>query len=360
MLILGLVSMTSWGFEVRLKDLGRIEGNREVALVGYGIVVGLSGTGDSARNRATLQSLSNTLQQFGLNVDESDLRANNVASVMVTAELPPYSEPGDKIDVRVASTGDARGLNGGTLLLCPLYGPDKQLYSLAQGALIVGGYNVESFENTTRKNHSTVGQIPGGGAVERSPPNFGAADQEINIILENPDYTTSVRIAEKIRQSLDVVDAQAVHPGKVTVTTRARQQIIPLIARLENLTVTPDLAAKVVVNERSGIIVAGSNVVIGEVSIAHGRLRIEIETSYDVSQPTRFISGSSSVETVVVPETDIAVMEENSPPISLPAGTTVGELVQALFKIKLTVREVISVLESIKASGALNADLIIQ
>lgn len=359
--LLIFICSSSLAFDVRLKDIARVQGNREVALIGYGLVVGLSGTGDTARNRATLQSLSNTLERFGLNVSENDLRANNVASVMLTAELPPYSEPGDKIDVRVASTGDARSLSGGTLLLCPLYGPDQNLYVLAQGALTVGGYNIESIQNRSQKNHATVGQIANGGSVERSPPTFGVGKNQIQVILENPDYTTAVRISNAIGHKISNASADVVHPGKILVTPEVKTNAIQLIAKLENLRVTPDTAAKVVVNERSGIIVAGSNVVLGEVSIAHGRLRIEIDTNYSVSQPNAFFSiPSDNVRTAIVPDTDISVQEETSAPISLPSGTTVGDLVQALFKIKLSSREIISVLESIKAAGALNAELIIK
>lgn len=345
---------------VRVKDLGRIEGDREISLVGYGIVVGLAGTGDSSRNKATLQSLANTLSNFGIKVDEKDLSSRNVASVMVTAELPAFAEPGDRIDLRVASSGDAKGLAGGTLLLAPLYGPDRKLYVLGQGALTVGGYYVESFSNITRKNHTTVGQISRGGIIERASPNAEIAGNNINIILNEPDYTTANRLVNKIRNNLQVDSVKAIHPGKVAL--QIPQDISPMqfIARLESLRVTPDVDARVVVNERTGTIVAGSNVVLGELSIAHGDLRIEVETQFEVSQPQFLVRAGDGVESVVTPDTKISVVEGSSEPVFLPEGTTVGELVQALNRIKLSTRDIITILQSIKAAGALHADLIIQ
>ena len=345
---------------VRLKDLSRIEGNRELALNGYGIVVGLSGSGDSSRHRATLQSLANTLSNFGLQVDERDLNSRNVASVIITAELPAYSEPGDRIDIRVASTGDAKSLSGGTLLLAPMYGPDKKLYALSQGALTVGGYDVSSFSNRSRKNHTTVGQIARGATIERPSPHVALKSHHINIILNEPDYTTANRVVNEIRRTLGVSEVSALHPGKISLTLAEDIQVMPFIARLENITVTPDLDARVVVNERTGTIVAGSNVILGQISIAHGDLRIEVVTKFDTTQPQLNFRSGDGIRTVVTPDTNIVVTEGHSEPVSLPAGTTVGELVQALNRIRLSTRDVITILQSIKAAGALHAELIIQ
>ncbi len=345
---------------IRLKDLARVEGERELSLVGYGIVVGLSGTGDSQRNRATLQSVANTISNFGIIVDEKDLNSRNVAAVLVTAELPAYAEPGDRIDLRVASSGDAKSLAGGTLILAPLYGPDRKLYALGQGALTVGGYQVESFSNSTRKNHTTVGQITRGGSIERSSPNAKSAGNEINIILNNPDYTTANRLVNQIKQSMGTRDVQAEHPGKIKLVLPEGTNSMAYIAKLEVIRVTPDVGARVVVNERTGTIVAGSNVVLGEVSIAHGDLRIEVETEFNVSQPQFVARTGSEISSVVTPDTNIKVTEGASEPVNLPEGTTVGELVQALNRIKLSTRDTITILQSIKAAGALHAELIIQ
>lgn len=354
------IASNSNAYEVRLKNLARIEGNREVALIGYGIVVGLSGTGDSQKNKVTLQSLANTLSRFGLEVEENDLNAKNVAAVIVTAELPRFGEPGDRIDVSVASTGDARSLAGGTLLLCPLYGPDQRLYALAQGSLIVGGYETTSYSNKSKKNQTTVGRISNGASVEQSPPNFQDFSGKINILLNKPDYTTASRIVEKIRTTLTPNTVTAVHPGKIEIELNNQTKIIPFISKLENIQVSPDIEAKVVVNERTGIVVAGSDVTIGDVSIIQGSLKIEIETSFGVYQPQYLVRPSDSIGTTVVPDTSIKLEEETSRSVTLKGGTTVGDLVNSLKKIKLSTRDTISILESIKAAGALHAELIIQ
>ncbi len=345
---------------VRLKDIARIEGKREVALIGYGIVVGLSGSGDSSRNRVTLQSLSNTLNRLGLSVSEDDITARNVAAVMITAKLPAYSEPGDNIDLRVASIGDARGLSGGSLLLAPLYGPDEKLYVLGQGALTVGGYHVESFSNITKKNHSTVGLISGGGSVEQSSPEFIKQLNYVTIILKEPDYTTANRIVNEIKKSFEGAKVEAIHPGKIKIEMPEAAKSMSFISRLESIYVEPDLMARVIVNERTGTIVGGANVAINQVSIAHGNLQIEIKTKFDVSQPDSLIRPGTGIKTAVVPNTDIKVSESLVAPIEFPAGTTVGNLVTALHKIKMSTRDIISILDSIKAAGALHADLIIQ
>lgn len=359
-LFLLLSSVISADTGIRLKDLARVEGERELSLVGYGIVVGLSGTGDSSRNRATLQSVANTLRNFGIVVEESDLNSRNVAAVLVTAELPAYGETGDRIDLRVASSGDAKSLSGGTLILTPLYGPDRKLYALGQGALTVGGYQVDSFSNSTRKNHTTVGQITRGGTIERSSPNAKSAGNEINIILNNPDYTTANRVVNQIKRSANTRDVYAEHPGKIVLTLPESANVMAFIAQLESIRITPDVDARVVVNERTGTIVAGSNVVLGEVSIAHGDLRIEVETKFNVSQPQFVVRTGADVQSIVTPDTSIKVTEGASEPVTLPQGTTVGELVQALNRIKLSTRDTITILQSIKAAGALHAELIIQ
>ncbi len=358
--ILLLLPSLSFANGVRLKDLARIEGNREISIIGYGIVVGLSGTGDSARNKATLQSLANTLKRFGLQVNENDLSSRNVAAVMVTAELPPFSEPGDKIDLRIASTGDARSLAGGTLLMTPLYGPNQKLYVLGQGALTVGGYDAESFDSSIRKNHVTVGQISNGGSVEQSPPDFGGHAGIINIILNEPDYTTANRVVNQIQAVMGISNVSATHPGKIRIKLPENAQPMPFLAKLENITIVPDVDARLVINERTGTIVAGENVVLGELSIAHGNLRIEIQTRFEVSQPQLLARPGPGVGTAVVPNTSITATEDRIRPLHLPAGTTVAQLVQALYAIKVSTRDTISILTAAKAAGALHADLIIQ
>lgn len=344
---------------IRIKDLARIEGEREFALVGYGLVVGLSGSGDSLRNKVTLQSLSNTLRNFGLTVTDSEISSRNAAAVIVTAELPAYSEPGDRVDITAAALGDARSLSGGTLLLTPLYGPDQKLYALGQGSVVVGGYKIESFDNLTQKNHSTVGQITSGGILEQASPYSVNFTNEINIILKEADYTTADRLVNSIYNQLDV-NAEALHPGKINVQVPENISSMMFMAKLENVLVNPDVDARVIVNERTGSIVAGGNVTLGNVSISHGNLHIEIDTDYFVSQPNSSIRSPSSIETVVVPDTTISVTEDLSQTVGIKKGSTVADLVQALNKINLTTRDVISILQSIKAAGALHAQLIIQ
>ena len=355
-----LANLVSANSGIRLKDFARIDGGKDTELVGYGIVAGLAGTGDTARNRVTLQSLSNTLSHFGIVVEDRDLNSRNVASVIVTARLPAFTEPGDRIDVRVASTGDAKSLSGGTLLLAPLYGPDKKLYALSQGSLTVGGYEVESFSNFTKKNHVTVGQISGGATVERASPGSVILGQTINVLLNNPDYTTANRLLKKITNNMEIERVSIVHPGKLSLTIPNNTDVMSFLSTLENLRVVPDIDARVVVNERTGSIVAGSNVILGEVSIAYGDLRIEVETKFEVSQPQFVFRTGDDVSSVVTPDTKITVTEGASEPVLLPQGTTVGELVQALNIIRLSTRDIIGILQSIKAAGSLHAELIIQ
>ncbi len=346
---------------VRLKDIARIANARENALVGYGIVVGLSGSGDSARNRATLQSLANTLGNFGVKLSNDDLNARNTAAVMVTGTLPAFAEEGDKLDVQISSLGDARSLAGGTLVLTPLYGPDQQLYALAQGPLAVGGFQVESNGNSIQKNYPTAGRIPRGANVEASPLRKDPGEQQrVSIILNEPDYTTAQRVISAISNSLGVNQVKAVHPGKIEVTLPDKGEYMEIVAAIENVVVNPDYASRIVVNERNGTIVAGSNVRIGAVSIAQGDLQIVIKTNYDVSQPYFVGRASAEVQTTIVPDTEIKVEEEAPGLVQMREGVTVGELVQSLQRIHISMRDIITILQSIKSAGALHAELIIQ
>jgi len=355
-----LVVAPSFASGVRLKDLARLEETKTFSLVGYGIVVGLSGTGDSAKNRMTLQSIRNTLSRFGMELDERDIASRNVASVMITAEMPPYSENGDKIDLVVSSIGDARSLAGGSLMLAPLYGADEELYAMAQGVLTVGGYDVEKFNNSFRKNFTTVGRVVDGASVVRSAIQSVFYGDEVNIILKNPDYTTAVRIVDAIELQFKGAIVEAEHPGKVNVKFSKATNLMSKIAKLESIYVTPDVESRVVVNERTGTIVAGANIVLGEVSIAHGDLKIEITTDYDVSQPLALFRSINGGETVVTPDTTITVTEELGKSMVTETETTVADLVEALGKLNLSTRDIITILQSIKAAGALHAELVIQ
>lgn len=347
--------------DVRIKELVRIQGERDYALTGYGLVVGLAGTGDSDKNRATRQSLVNALKHFNVNVADSDLNARNTAAVMITGNLRSVSEGGDKLDVEVSSIGDARSLLGGTLLLTPLNGPDEKLYALAQGPVSIGGYVFESNANSVQKNHPTVGRIPRGATVERAPLiNAHLPPRSLVLILHEPDYTTAQRIAEALSTQLGQRDVRVVHAAKIEVPVAYGANLPRLISRIEGVAITPDYAARVVVNERTGTVVAGSNVRIGEVNISQGDLNVAISTKFLVSQPSMLIRPSQNIGTAVVPETKLTVNEEVRAPVQLAEGTTVGTLVQALYRVKLSTREVITVLQAIKQAGALHAELVIQ
>lgn len=355
-----LMISTSALSDVRLKDIARIQNEKEISLVGYGLVLGLGGTGDSARNKMTIQSLKNTLSNFGLMLDEKDITSRNVAAVMVTAKISSFTETGDQFDVAVSSIGDAKSLTGGTLMLMPLYGVDQKIYGFAQGQISVGGYEFSQDNNSFRKNHTTVGKIVKGATMERSITDLMNESSQINIVLNEPDYTTATKIVNAIKSRGINAGVAAVHPGKLTLSIPEGVNKVEFISRLEGLEVQPDVSGKVVINERTGTIVAGSNVVLGAVSIAHGNLKIEIKTRYSASQPGNGIFTGSGIQSVVIPEVDLSVDEDVGRPVNFPEGTTVSDLVVALNKINLSTRDIISILQSIKTAGALHADLIIE
>ncbi len=359
-----LLSMSAaWANEVRIKQIARVAGVRENPLTGYGLVFGLSGSGDSMRNRATLQSVANTLRNFGVNVSEDELASRNVPAVIVTAKLTAFAEPGQLLDVQVASAGDARSLTGGTLMLTPLYGPDDRLYAIAQGAISVGGYQFEGLTASLQKNHPTVGWIPSGATVEQGSPLRVAGDgRSLSILLNHPDFTNASRVATAIRSGIPDVEVRAEHAGKVTVSyPMPPTSLVAEIARLENLTIVQQRIARVVVNERTGTVVAGGDVRLGPVSISHGDLKVEISTEYAVSQPNGvLIRPSRNIASVVVPSTRMRVDEGEAPLVSVKEGATVAELITALRAIHLSTRDVIAVLQSIKAAGALDGELVIQ
>jgi flagellar P-ring protein precursor FlgI len=349
--------------EVRLKEIARVAGVRENPLTGYGLVFGLSGSGDSARNRATMQSVANTLRTYGVNVSLDDLASRNVAAVIVTAKLPAFAEPGQPLDVQVASSGDARSLSGGTLMLAPLAGPDGRIYAIAQGSISVGGYQFEGPTASIQKNHPTVGVIPSGATVEQAPPAQYTGDgRQLSILLNEPDFTMANRVVLALQSSLPGTDARADHAGKITVSySEPPANLVAEIARIENVMVRPERKSRVVVNERTGTVVAGGDVRLGRVSISQGDLRVEISTEYSVSQPGGvLVNASTQVQTAIVPNTRISAQEGPAPVVNVPEGATVADLLEALRRIRLPTRDVIAVLQSIKAAGALDGELVIQ
>jgi len=369
-LVLGAAAAAAAAQElgVRIKELGRIDGVRENMISGYGIVSGLAGTGDSTRSQATLQSVANALREFGLNVTPQQLSSRNVAAVMVTATLPAFARSGDRVDVIVASMGDARSLTGGALLMTPLYGPDRRIYALAQGAVSVGGYKFELNQNMVQKNHPTTGIVPEGAMVEAAlSSTVLAEDGTLRLALFDPDYTTASRIAAAVSEKLST-PASAMDAGRVAIQVPAADQarLVDFVARLESLTVQPDLRARVVINERTGTVVSGGGVRLSSVSVAHGDLKINITTDFLVSQPTIFggidsnVRVGRGVRTAIVPQTRIEANESGMNSVTMPDGATVSDLVAALKQVRSTTRETIAILQSIKRAGALHAELVIQ
>jgi flagellar P-ring protein precursor FlgI len=349
---------------VRIKDLGRIDGWRDNQLVGYGLVTGLAGSGDSQRNRATRQSIANLLSQFDLYVPSDQVQSRNVAAVMVIAKLPPFAGPGDKLDVTVTSIGDARSLLGGTLLLAPLKGPDNVVHALAQGALSVGGYKYDLNGNVVQKNHPTVGAIPNGATVELGvSTEVLKAGHRLSFVLAEPDYTTANRIAESLNTGLRAGPiARAVDASRVDIEVPPdqRERLVSFMTRIESSTIEPDHRAKVVVNERTGTVISGGDVRISKVTVTHGELKVSITTDFLVSQPALVRQTGAGVRTEVVPRTRIEVQETEPEGAVVEASNTVADLVKALNKIRTHPRDVISILQGIKAAGALHAELVIQ
>ncbi|WLQ15700.1 flagellar basal body P-ring protein FlgI [Hahella aquimaris] len=361
-LICFVVAQTASASSVRLKELARIEGVRENSLFGYGLVVGLAGTGDTHRSKATLQSIANTLQQFGISLNSDEIASRNVAAVTLTAKLPPFANSGDMIDVNVSSMGDARSLVGGTLLLAPLKAVNGKIYAVAQGQVSVGGFSYDLNGNVVQKNHPTVGVIPSGASVERGlSTDLVGEDGYINVILNQPDFTTASRIKNAINKTLGSGKARAVHAGKVSVLAPVGEyDLVDYLTRIENAVIEPDRVATVVVNERTGTVVAGGDVTIDNVTISHGNIKVVISTDYQVSQPIFVRETGRGVSTVVTPDTSIDVEESVAEPVRLSSGASIADLVTALRQIKTSTRDVITILQLIKTAGALHAQLVIQ
>jgi flagellar P-ring protein FlgI len=348
---------------VRIKELCRLAGTKDNALVGYGLVTGLAGTGDSLRSAATLQSIKNILLRFGVNVPLNDVKSRNAAAVMVTANLPAYSQPGDKLDVNVTSMGDARSLVGGTLVLTHLNGPDDKIYALAQGPVSVGGFTYDMNGNVVQKNHPTAANIPSGAVVERGVES-SMIDSEgyMQLVLYDPDFSTAERVAQSLQARFGDENAYAVDAAriKVYVPNSQRRRMVHFITQVESLSIVPDTHARVVVNERTGTVVSGGDVRISPTTITHGDLTVTIATDYDVSQPA-FIRGiNPNIRSIVVPDTNLDVLEEPPISVTMPRSTNIAELVTALNRVKASSRDVITILQGIKRAGALHAELIIQ
>jgi flagellar P-ring protein precursor FlgI len=388
--LLLVLALASPGWSTRLKDIASLKGIRSNQLVGYGLVVGLNGTGDSSNNvDFAIRSTLNMLERMGVHVERerfSNIKLKNVAAVMVTANLPPFARLGNKIDVVISSIGDAKSLQGGTLLLTPMNGVDHQVYALAQGPIAVGGYVASGAAGGgVTKNHPTVASISKGAIIEREVPVRLEDKKELFLALYNSDFTTAEKVRETINRFAGADLARALDSGTVRISIPERYQSSPAewIAAIETLEVTPDATAKVIVNERTGTIVMGENVRISTVAVAHGNLSIQIKENYNVSQPLPFAPGAlpgasgrgvtpggaprpGGVQgpivapggaTVVTPDSDVSVKEEGKKLMVVPQGANLGELVQGLNAIGVTPRDLISILQTIKSAGALQADL---
>jgi flagellar P-ring protein precursor FlgI len=354
LLVLGLADLLQ---AARIKDIAAFRGVRSNQLVGYGLVVGLAGTGDGDDAVFTLQSMSSMLEKMGVTVSPDDIKVKNVAAVMVTAELPPFARSGSRMDALVSSIGNAKTLGGGTLLMTPLKGADGQVYAVAQGPVATGGFMVSSGSgDKVAKNFPTVGRAVQGVSVEREIPFDLNLKDSLTLALNKPDFTTATRVAQAINAGLreNVARTQDSGTVQVVVPPAYSGNIAALIATVEGLSVTPDNVSRVVINERTGTVIMGENVRISTVAIAHGNLSVEIKQSFDVSQPMPF---SNRGQTVVTPDTQTTVKEGRAPLQVLEAGVSIGEVVRALNALGVTPRDLISILQALKAAGALQADL---
>jgi len=357
--------------EVRLKELGRIDGWRDNQLIGFGLVTGLAGTGDSTRNRATRQSIANLMSQFGVVLPNDQVQSRNVAAVMVLATLPAFTRTGAKVDVTVNSMGDARSLVGGTLLLAPLKGVDGRVHALAQGPVSVGGYKYDAYGTVVQKNHPTVGAIPGGATVEVAVPTQDVTPSGRAVFaLSTPDYTTASRVAESINKAFGSGVARARDAAAVEIIVPEAEKggdTVSFLMRVENLAIEPDQKARVVINERTGMVISGGNVRISQVTISHGELKVSVTNDYAIARVgapgivgNPASSPNAATRSTIIPLTNLDVEEPENRSVSLAGNSTVADLVRALAAIHTSPREMISILQGMKTAGALYAELIIQ
>lgn len=377
-LIAGLFAVSSYAHAARVKDIAGIGGVRDNQLTGYGLIVGLAGTGDDVDNGFTRETLANMLSRQGLAMKgrtREDVDSDNVAAVMVTADLPPFAKIGARIDVAVSSIGDADSLQGGTLLMTPLRGADGRVYAVAQGPISIGGFSAGGAGGKVSKNHTTAGRIANGAFVERELRYDFENNRNLSINLYRPDFTTSARLAAVINNNIPDVDAELVDSATVILNIKDSfsGSVTGLVAAVENLNITVDSPAVVVMNEKTGTVVIGENVRISTIAVAHGNLSITIREEKMVSQPFPFApappaggapvrAGKGAViapggQTVVTTQTEVGAAEEKTQLMLVPKGVTIQEVVSALNAIGVTPRDLITILQTIKAAGALQADL---
>ncbi len=352
-----LALLLCWGAPaeaVRIKDMATFGGVRDNSLVGYGLVVGLSGTGDSNKSDFTIQSMINMLESLGVGVDKRNLKPKNVAAVMVTAKMPVSAKPGSSIDVTVSSLGDAKSLLGGVLLRTPLKGVDGNVYGLAQGAMALGGFSATGEAAEATKNVVTVGSIPGGCVIERAVAFDFNYQDSLLLHMNVRDFSTTQQVVDKVNQTLggEYAMAKDISTIELQVPQGFLNNLVPFMASIENIEISPDERARIVVDEKTGTVVLGRNVKLSKVAVTHGNLQIVIQEDAEVSQPGPFSQG----ETVVTPQTTVAIQEDNKRLVMLE-GATLQEMIDGLNAIGATPRDLISILKTLKASGALYAEL---
>jgi flagellar P-ring protein FlgI len=342
----------------RLKDIAALQGIASTPLIGYGLVVGLNKTGDRRQTIFSTQSLVNMLERLGVSVPPGQVRIENVAAVLVTAELPAYSRAGARIDVTASSVGDARSLQGGTLLATPLRGPEGQVIALAQGPLSIGGFGGGGGGNSIAVNHLTVGRVPGGALVQQGSASALPTSDTLTLALREPDFLSASRVARAVNEEIGGEPARVADPGTVLIRVpeQYRGAVAELMARIETLPVDTDAPARVVINERSGTVVVGGAVRLGPAAVAHGNLSVRISTKFEVSQPGPLAYRG---DTAVVPNVDVDVREQLARLVTLEEGTTLDAVVAALNALGATPRDIIAIMQALKAAGALRAEIVI-
>jgi flagellar P-ring protein precursor FlgI len=361
--------------QVMVRDITSVEGVRENMLVGYGLVVGLRGTGDRQQTIFTVQTLANAMQKMGVLITPSTVVVKNVAAVFITASLPAFSRPGSKLDVTVSSIGDAQSLEGGVLLMSALHGPDGQVYAEAQGPLVMGGYSAGTGANRKEVNSANVGMIPQGAIVERDTSVDLSGFKTVSLLLRNPDFTTAADIADAVNKEFNKPVATALDSSRVdiNVTDASSKSVTTLISRVQNLMLKVHTPAKIIINERTGTIVMGGDVKLSPVSVIHGSLSIQVVTSYDVAgiRPDgmngpgdkKGKNGGGNMETlqpIIVPETNLSANDAAAQTMRLDEGANVDELVKGLHAIGTTAHDVVAILQAIRAEGGMQADLEVQ
>ena len=359
-ILLFLLLVSNLIYAQRIKDIAYFKGISSEQLIGYGLVVGLSGTGDSHRSTFTVQSVTSMLKRFGITVPETNLRTRNVAAVMVTAKLSNLTKEGSEFDISVSSMGDAKSLMGGTLLMTPLSRNNGEVYAMGQGSVSIGGYDINTGSGgRIAKNHALSGRIPNGGILERSFLEEGFLPEELSIVLKDPDFTTSNAIADSINNSFGNQVATLIDGAEISlnIPTDAQTSLTEFLARIESIEVVKDVIAKVVLNERTGTVVAGSSVKISPVSISHGSLNITIKSFPIISQPSPFSQGQTTVFNNLVP--DVNEDENLNSTYSIEGASNAQEVAAALNSLKVSPRDIIAIFQALKEAGALTAELVI-